>query len=79
MAVPTQGGQNDFLFAALLATLSFSDSGATNRIMSEFGSVAVAVALLIGTEDPVQGARHVMLMLVVVGVAGVAVALRVDT
>ena len=42
-------------------------------------SVAVTVALLIGTDDPVQGARRVMLMLAVVGVAGVLVALSVDT
>jgi len=41
--------------------------------------VAVTVALLIGTDDPVQGARRVMLMLAVVGVAGVLVALGVDT
>ena len=61
---------------------SLGQAGATNRIMSEIGSVAsvaVAVALLIGTNDPVQGARRVMLMLAVVGVAGVVVALGVDT
>ena len=61
---------------------SLGQAGATNRIMSEFGSVAsvaVTVALLIGTDDPVQGARRVMLMLAIVGVAGVLVALGVDT
>ena len=61
---------------------SLGQAGATNRIMSEFGSVvsvAVAVALLVGTDDPVQGARRVMLMLAVVGAAGVVVALGVDT
>ena len=61
---------------------SLGQAGATNRIMSEFGSVvsvAVAVALLIGTDDPVQGARRVMLMLAVAGVAGIVVASGVDT
>ena len=54
-------------------------AGATNRIMTEVGSVcsvAVNVPLLLGADDPVVGARRVMLML---AFAGIAVTAGVDT
>lgn len=57
-------------------------AGATNRIMTEIGSVcsvAVTVALLLGADDPVVGARRVMLMLAFAGIGGIAVAAGVDT
>ena len=57
-------------------------AGATNRIMSEVGSVcsvAVTVALLVGASDPVEGVRRVMLMLALAGVGGIVVAAGVDT
>ena len=52
-------------------------AGATNRIMTEVGSVCseeVTVPLLLGADDPVVGARRVMLAF-----AGIAVAAGVDT
>ena len=42
-------------------------------------SVAVAVALLVGTSDPVEGTRRVMLMLAFVGAASAVIAAGVDT
>ena len=61
---------------------SLGQAGATNRIMQEVGtvvSVAVAVALLVGTSDPVEGTRRVMLMLAFVGAASAVIAAGVDT
>lgn len=61
---------------------SLGQAGATNRIMTEIGSVcsvAVTVALLLGADDPVVGARRVMLMLAFAGIGGIAVAAGVDT
>jgi len=61
---------------------SLGQAGATNRIMHEVGtvvSVAVAVALLVGTVDPVEGVRRVMLMLAFVGVSSAVIAATVDT
>ncbi len=61
---------------------SLGQAGATNRIMHEVGtvvSVAVAVALLVGAADPVEGVRRVMLMLAFVGLASAMIAAGVDT
>ena len=61
---------------------SLGQAGATNRIMHEVGtvvSVAVAIALLVGAADPVEGVRRVMLMLAFVGLAAAVIATGVDT
>jgi len=61
---------------------SLGQAGATNRIMTEIGSVcsvAVTIALLVGAEDPVEGVRRVMLLLALAGIAGMVVASGVDT
>ena len=61
---------------------SLGQAGAPNRIMTEIGSVcsmAVTVALLLGADDPVVGARRVVLMLAFVGISRIAVAAGVDT
>ena len=61
---------------------SLGQAGATNRIMTEIGSVcsvAVTIALLVGADDPVEGVRRVMLLLALAGIGGMVVAAGVDT
>ncbi|HAZ18410.1 MAG TPA: hypothetical protein DCY87_06530, partial [Acidimicrobiaceae bacterium] len=61
---------------------SLGQAGATNRIMTEIGSVcsvAVTIALLVGADDPVEGVRRVMLLLALAGMGGMVVATGVDT
>jgi hypothetical protein len=61
---------------------SLGQAGATNRIMTEIGSVcsvAMTIALLVGADDPVQGVRRVMLLLALAGIGGMVVAAGVDT
>jgi MFS family permease len=61
---------------------SLGQAGATNRIMTEIGSVcsvAVTIALLVGADDPVEGVRRVMLLLALAGMGGMVVAAGVDT
>jgi len=61
---------------------SLGQAGATNRIMTEIGSVcsvAVTIALLVGADDPVEGVRRVMLLLALAGLVSMVVAAGVDT